>query len=256
MIEDLLPGKTCDVTVQSICGERLAHPVDTPVVSCLIASDYSTNLLASPAAPPDPVRLRVAAISTDGIEITWQFPQQYGDAVVSGFQLVKNGRLFGDIIPYDVNSLKLTDVEIGDTVNLQMISLTNHPVGKYTALHNHPNYTMDQPQREQLMNGPPSSSGVNESSSKSSKKSHQIVHPDYPACRVGPVLAIKYTGLVKPAVRVWTEKVTGYSALVFYQTSKMNSHFVDAEYYLISYWPGNTPMDNVITIRTESMSKL
>lgn len=208
MICDLVPGQSYDTLVQSFAGERLMHPVESPLVSCLIASEYSNSLSVTPSAPPDPVRLRVAAICSDGIELTWQYPQQYGDAVVSGFQLLRNGRCHGDIIPHDCTIYKVTDVEIGDTVNLQMISLTNHPVGKYTALHAHPNFTMDQPQREELLNGPGFRS-----------KGTMGIHPDYPACRPGPVLTVKYTGIAKPAVRVWTEKVTGYSALVIFQTS-------------------------------------
>lgn len=208
MVCDLAPGQSYDAMVQSYAGERLTHPVDTPFVSCLIASELSNVLSITPSAPPEPVRLRVAALCSDGIEVTWPFPQQYGDAVVSGFQLVRNGRCHGDIIPYDCSVYKLTDVELGQTVSLQIIALTNHPVGKYTALHDHPNYTMDQPQREELVN-----SGFARS------KSTIGFHPEYPACRPGPVLSLKFTGIVKPPVKVWTEKVTGYSALVFYQTS-------------------------------------
>ena len=37
----------------------------------------------------------------------------------------------------------------------------------------------------------------------------------------------------------------------------MNAHFVDPEYFLVSYWPGVEPTeDNVQTIRTESKLKM
>jgi hypothetical protein len=211
MICDLAPGTSYDAMVQSFAGERLPQPTESPIVSCLVASELSNTLSVTPSAPPEPVRLRLAAMCSDGIELTWPYPQQYGDAVVSGFQLVRNGRCHGDIIPHDCNLFKLSDVELGQTVSLQLISLTNHPVGKYTALHEHPNFTMDQPQREELLN-----SGLSRS------KNMLGFHPEYPACRPGPVLTIKFTGIVKPAVRVWTERVTGYSALVFFQTSRYN----------------------------------
>ena len=32
----------------------------------------------------------------------------------------------------------------------------------------------------------------------------------------------------------------------------MNSHFIEPDYYLISYWPGEEQDENVTTIRTES----
>lgn len=35
----------------------------------------------------------------------------------------------------------------------------------------------------------------------------------------------------------------------------MNSHFVDPEYFLISLWPGPTPIEDIRTIKTESKIK-
>jgi len=32
----------------------------------------------------------------------------------------------------------------------------------------------------------------------------------------------------------------------------MNSHFVEPDHYLVSYWPGTTPNDEVQTIKTDS----
>jgi hypothetical protein len=130
--------------------------------------------------------------------------------------MVRDGRLYGEIITPDVTLYKLNDIQIGDTVQLQLISLTNHPVGKYTPLHEHPNYTMDQPQREMITNGV----------TTASKRRNTDINFDYPACKAGPVLTVNYTGLVKPAVRVWTEKVTGYTAMLIYQTSSLFFHLI------------------------------
>jgi hypothetical protein len=83
MICDLQPGKAYDVCVQSFCGDKLTHPVEGPVVACIIASDLSNTISVSPTAPPEPVPLRLASINSEGIEVSWPFPQQYGDAIVS-----------------------------------------------------------------------------------------------------------------------------------------------------------------------------
>ena len=32
----------------------------------------------------------------------------------------------------------------------------------------------------------------------------------------------------------------------------MNTHFIDPDHFLVSYWPGTEPDDNIITFRTES----
>ncbi len=139
--------------------------------------------------------------------------------IIQGFQLVRNGKLYGKIIGPDVTTYKINDIELGEKTDLQIIALTNHPIGKYTALHNHPNYTMDQPQREILLNG-----NLNENQQTHTKRMSDI-HPDYPACKPGPVLGVVYTGLVKPAVKVWAEKVSGFSAMIVFQTSKYFDSF-------------------------------
>lgn len=44
--------------------------------------------------------------------------------------MLKNGKLYGSIIPPDVNSLSIRDVILGEKIELQLIALTEHPVGK------------------------------------------------------------------------------------------------------------------------------
>ena len=130
--------------------------------------------------------------------------------------MIKNGKCYGNLIPSEVNTFRISDVDIGETITLQIICLTNHPVGKYTALHNHPDYTMDQPQREYISNG-----NEDEPSTKSNSQNKLTdINLSYPACKPGPPLSVKFTCLVKPAVRVWTERITGYTATLFFQTSK------------------------------------
>jgi len=44
--------------------------------------------------------------------------------------MLKNGKLYGSIIPPEVNSLRIRDISLGEKVSLQLIALTDHPVGK------------------------------------------------------------------------------------------------------------------------------
>lgn len=44
--------------------------------------------------------------------------------------MLRNGKLYGSIIPPDVNSLRIRDVSLGEKITLQLIALTEHPVGK------------------------------------------------------------------------------------------------------------------------------
>jgi hypothetical protein len=210
VIEDLVPGQNYSVMVQAFSGEKIAYPTDGPKVSCIVASEFSNDISVCTAAPPGPTRPRLAAIHSGGIDITWNFPEQYGDATCSGFQLVRNGKCVGSILPPECNTHRINDLDLGELLNLQIISLTNHPVGKYSALHCHPDYTMDQPQREFICNG--DETGL-------ASKSMSNIHQYYPGCLPGAALSVKFTGLVKPVSKLWTERITGYSAMVIYETS-------------------------------------
>lgn len=64
-----------------------------------------------------------------GIDVTWEVPQQYGDARLSGYQLLKNDAVYGSTIPPEVTAMSIKDVALGDEVKLQIIALTEHPVG-------------------------------------------------------------------------------------------------------------------------------
>lgn len=50
--------------------------------------------------------------------------------VGQGYQLMKDGKLYGSIMPPDVHSLRIKDVNLGDRVELQILALTDHPVGR------------------------------------------------------------------------------------------------------------------------------
>jgi len=44
---------------------------------------------------------------------------------VQGFQLLKNGKSYGSVIPPDVHSLSVKGLKLGDTAELQLLILTN-----------------------------------------------------------------------------------------------------------------------------------
>ena len=46
--------------------------------------------------------------------------------------MLKNGSLYGSIIPLDVHSMRIKGLTLGETINLQLVALTDHPVGRGT----------------------------------------------------------------------------------------------------------------------------
>lgn len=71
---------------------------------------------------------------------------------------------------------------------------------------------MDQPQREFVLNG-------TEGTDQKSTASMSNILQSYPGCMPGAALSVKFTGLVKPVSKLWTERITGYSAMAIYETS-------------------------------------
>ena len=44
--------------------------------------------------------------------------------------MMKNSKLYGSIIPSDVHSLRIHGLSLGEKVELQILALTDHPVGR------------------------------------------------------------------------------------------------------------------------------
>ena len=44
--------------------------------------------------------------------------------------MVKDGKLYGSVIPPDVNSLRLKGLTLGEKLDLQILALTDHAVGR------------------------------------------------------------------------------------------------------------------------------
>ena len=106
---------------------------------------------------------------------------------------MKDGGCYGNIIAPRETTTLVGDCEVGETVRLQMISLTNHPCGKYVPYQDSMRLTKEQFEKD------------------------EVVHLDYPACKPGPMLIVQFTNLVKPATKIWSENVTAHSAMIIYQ---------------------------------------
>ncbi len=52
-----------------------------------------------------------------------------------GYQMLKDGKLYGSIIPSDVHTLRIQGLSLGDSADLQILALTDHPVGRTAEPH-------------------------------------------------------------------------------------------------------------------------
>ncbi|KAL5013163.1 hypothetical protein ScPMuIL_007433 [Solemya velum] len=225
ILNDLSPEQSYDINVKAIAGYKRIDP-DAQHVFCLSDSAMSNTVpVMAPAAPKSP-KLRLEGLHPEGLDVTWQIPQQCGDAAISGYQMLKNGKLYGSIIPAEVNNLRIRDISLGEKVSLQLIALTEHPVGKF-----------DKPSVD---------SGVGGSSQPGDKTADMFMGEKYSGCKPGAKLVIHYTGLVQPPTQIWCEQVTGHSALIVWNKDDYpKAHFVRPESYQVTWWPGDKPEDDI-----------
>ncbi|XP_025107507.1 uncharacterized protein LOC112572161 isoform X5 [Pomacea canaliculata] len=233
-LTDLEPEQSYDIAVKAVAGDRHLDP-DEQHIYCLCESAPSNIVpVMAPAAPKSP-KLRLEGLHPNGIDVTWQTPQQSGDAHISGYQMLRNGKLYGSIIPPDVNSLRIRDVSLGEKITLQLIALTEHPVGKGDYRTASGSVIGDK------------DSGISGSITQPDERPTDVFAGDrYSGCKPGPKLIVHYTGLVCPPSEVWCEQVTGHSALIVWKkVEDAKAHFVPADSYQVTWWPGGHPEDDI-----------
>ncbi|XP_076447663.1 uncharacterized protein LOC143284653 isoform X3 [Babylonia areolata] len=259
-LTDLAPEQSYDVSVKAIAGDRSSDP-DAQHVYCLSES-FMSNIVPvmAPAAPKSP-KLRLEGLHPDGIDVTWQTPQQSGDAHISGYQMLKNGKLYGSIIPSDVNSLRIRDVSLGEKLTLQLIALTEHPVGKGETRGGNDkdsgiSGSTAHPDDRSAVTSP---TGMGKDSQKVVTFTRHVHINDtpnseldvfagerYSGCKPGPKLVVHYTGLVCPPAEVWCERANGHSALIVWsRAEERKAHYVSADSYQVTWWPGDRPHDEI-----------
>ena len=68
--------------MQSYAGQRKVDP-SADQVFCLCESEISNNVPSMCPAPPQSPHLRIEGMNLEGIDVTWEMPQQFGDAAIS-----------------------------------------------------------------------------------------------------------------------------------------------------------------------------
>ncbi|CAD5112727.1 DgyrCDS1945 [Dimorphilus gyrociliatus] len=230
----LAPGKAYDLVVRAYAGEKINSGQQVNSVYCLAESDDTNMIQVTCSAPPESPTLHIMSMDVDGIDVGWEMPQQYGDAAVSGFQMIKDDRFYGEIMPSDVYSMRIQEgIHLGDRITLQILALTDHPVGRETDA------------------APSSQDAISSIPENDIGLLELYIGGRYKACKLGPKLTIWYTGLVSPPIKVHAENVTGHSAVIAWKIStKEKKHFVAAENYIVTWWPGNDAKEHVRSATT------
>ena len=72
----------CSIALQAIAGDRTIEP-ESLHVYCLTESPMSNSLSVMTSAAARSPKLTLDGLHSDGIDVTWQAPQLFGDAHIS-----------------------------------------------------------------------------------------------------------------------------------------------------------------------------
>ncbi|XP_033114658.1 uncharacterized protein LOC117115100 [Anneissia japonica] len=230
-LQNLKPGKDYEVTAKTYAGWRTV--MDSPDVLCGIMSEESSPIIVCcPAVPASPTP-RLAGMHDRGIDITWDAVQPFGDAAISGYLLLKDGKSVLPIMDPHTQHHTVSDLVLGSTVILQIVALTDHPVGRLRQ------------------------NGSDDGSIHSEDNDNEYFERDiqaekYSACRPGLKLKVEYTGLVQPPTNVQCQNVTSQSAYITWQQSYDTSgHYISTEQYQVTWWASERRDRSVQSQRTQ-----
>jgi hypothetical protein len=77
-----LPEQTYDINVKAIAGYKRTDPDSQHIFSMSDSPMSNTLPVSAPAAPKSP-KLMLEGLHPEGIDVSWQVPQQFGDAAIS-----------------------------------------------------------------------------------------------------------------------------------------------------------------------------
>jgi hypothetical protein len=81
-LNDLPPEQTYDINVKAIAGYKRTDPDSQHIFSMSDSPMSNTLPVSAPAAPKSP-KLMLEGLHPEGIDVSWQVPQQFGDAAIS-----------------------------------------------------------------------------------------------------------------------------------------------------------------------------
>ncbi|XP_071961343.1 uncharacterized protein [Antedon mediterranea] len=211
-LNNLKPGEYYEVTAKTYAGWRTMKPSSD--VLCGIMSDESSPLtVCCPAVPASPTP-RLAGMHGTGIDITWDAVQPFADAAISGYLLLKDGKPVLPIMDPNTQHHTLSGLVLGTSVTLQIVALTDHPVGrlKWNGEKIGHDY-MEEP------------------------GNRYFEAEKYSACRPGSKLRVEYTGLVQPPTNVQCLNVTSQSAYITWEQNNDTSiHYISADQHQVTWW--------------------
>jgi hypothetical protein len=77
-LNDLPPEQTYDINVKAIAGYKRTDPDSQHIFSMSDSPMSNTLPVSAPAAPKSP-KLMLEGLHPEGIDVSWQVPQQFGD---------------------------------------------------------------------------------------------------------------------------------------------------------------------------------
>ncbi|CAF1469981.1 unnamed protein product, partial [Adineta ricciae] len=114
------------IYVKSLLGQKR---LEGNRYQCEIESNSSNELRLKCAVPPKGTVPRIERMHSNGVDIIWEAPEEYGDVKLTGYQILNNGRSIGKALPVDRRRASISDLEPGQRYSLQVVPITDQPGG-------------------------------------------------------------------------------------------------------------------------------
>ncbi|PAA51752.1 hypothetical protein BOX15_Mlig016419g3 [Macrostomum lignano] len=121
-LSDLQPGLACEVQVKAIAGSDEVDP-QSDTVTCLCESELSQPpLRVTGASVTQSPELKLEALDSDGLTVAWD--PLTPESGISGYQILRDGRPYGQPIPANQLRFRVDDLPAGGRVSLQLVAMT------------------------------------------------------------------------------------------------------------------------------------
>ncbi|XP_075241058.1 uncharacterized protein LOC142336253 isoform X3 [Convolutriloba macropyga] len=211
---------------------------------CEIISEESNSVYFTPCAPPIPGTLTAKCFYQGGFQMQWEDPQEFGDAHVSGYQLIKDGQPYGPVLSSSARVGCIDEAVPGSFYRIQLVALCEHQICRKPFIiqgFTSTQYFMKVNSSAKLETAEQRKlQGLVAETKKIQQQTKPIA--GYEGCLPGYSVVVPYRGLVHPPQNIKIVDVKGSSAVVqwsLWSLAKMMKsavHFKRASHHRVYWW--------------------
>lgn len=230
--------KLAKLNVKSFAGEKIVEGTYHKSINCISESTNSNLISNISKVQTQSIKIEIEEVSSKRVILSWKTSKKANNLLTKGYYLVKNGNLYGSLIPPDENSVELTDCIFGEFMSLQIVQL--YSVDDTFE-------TLEQPKRfDSFLSVPLNTYDL----------VNMLIKGSYILCRIGEILEFRYEEINLPINSVKIIDKTENSVAINWKVREDNSYefFRENNTFMVKWWPGEQSIDNLKSAKTSGNS--